>query len=423
VVPDDARINALKQRDQFVRPQEDEHQQQHGESEYNKRDQDFGRGHRGMQLLNPMLQNDPVLEFLVRKLHLEPITVALLSFLLIPGALILWCWRSGTLRIPSSMANSEGHGLFSAINLYILLVPPLNYVIFRYYDVYTTGITALCDRGVLPVTPSEIFSALAGWQAKLATAVSLLISLICSVIAICWVRWIRRVKNTNWLCSQGKPRLISWYFYGLFFLVELGIIFNWILRHILIWRRLNTVLQRARTDPYSMDRMFGLGPLSDLSMWAFWVVSLATLLVALWLLGTRITLRKGRLYKNPGHLMATIAVLVLAPAAVILPLGNAHQLMRGTQERALNCISKSVSARYKAIEGQIEAGPSGTQVLKELNEQVDSGNRLYALINSNSTWPLTGFTLGSFSLGFLSPLLLPLTVEVGKRLLARLWHN
>ena len=162
-----------------------------------------------MQVPVDMVQNDPLLILLMRYLHLNSVTVTIASIFLLPGVLAAWSWKSGTARINRSMANPAGHGFFSPINLYFLVVAPLNYSIFRYYEVYEKNIRSLCYSHVLQVNPFEIFSWLGGVFARSATGLSFVVSGLLAFLALAGVDRGELRNATDWLRFRGKARSIS----------------------------------------------------------------------------------------------------------------------------------------------------------------------------------------------------------------------
>lgn len=362
-----------------------------------------------------MLQNDPLLVFLVQRLHLTPFEIALASLIVLPGVLLFWCWGSGTMRVRSTMANPEGHGFWSSINLYLIVVPILNFAIFEYYDVYNRTIRELCADHILQDSADYIFGILATRSAKAATVVSFSISFALALNSLLWNKYFHKPRITNWLCRLGTPRPIAFYFQIQFFFVELAIIFNWVLRNILLWWRLNASLRHANIQPFSPDRMFGLGAVSVLAQWSFLVISLISLLVVLWILGARITLKKRSLYSNPAYLSAALAIVMFGPAAVILPLRSAHVVMYQARTEQLSKLSDRIQEISKNILQQVNSGSSNESQLSALMKRLEAGNRLYDFVKNSSTWPISASILSSFPIGFLSPVLVPLIVEVGKK--------
>lgn len=315
----------------------------------------------------------------------------------------------------ATMANPEGHGFWSSINLYLIVVPILNFAIFEYYDVYNRTIRELCADHILQDSADYIFGILATRSAKAATLVSFSVSFTLALVSLLWNKYFQKPRLTNWLCRLGAPRPIAFYFHVQFFFIELAIIFNWVLRNILIWWRLNGSLRHSNMQPFNPDHMFGLGAVSVLAQWSFLVISVISLLVVLWILGARITFKKRSLYSNPAYISAALAIVLIGPAAVILPLRSAHVVMNQERTKQLSKLSDAVQEISKNILQEVNSGSSSETKLSALMKRLEAGNRLYDFIKNSSTWPISASTLGSFPLGFLTPILVPLIVEAGKK--------
>lgn len=311
------------------------------------------------------------------------------------------------------MNHPHNHGLLSAINAYLLFVPILNFGIAQYDRVYTETITDLCTRGVLPVSPRDIFSVFTGAQAKAAVIFSFLVSFALAVIAVWWSS-VRNPGNT-WLSLHRRPRSVSYYFHFAFFFVELGIVFDWFLRHILIWFRLNQLVTRARPDPFSPDHMLGLGGMADLTFWSFFVFAVLTFLVEIWLYGNRITLSKTKFTSNPGHLFATATILILGGVGVLLTLLTTHELLRKAQHQTLVAVSSEVSGVCGRIRDELKSPVASEQPLKALLLRWDAGDRLYSLVQSSSTWPVS-----PSAPGLITPVFLPVLIEAIKKLATKM---
>jgi hypothetical protein len=369
-----------------------------------------------------MLQNDPLLVFLVQRLHLTPFAIGIITLILLPCVLFVWCWRSGTMRLPASMANPEGHGFLSPINSYLLMIPFLNFAIFQYYDIYASTIRDLCQRDVLRDHAEEIFSILGGPAATWATGVSFAVSFFLALASILWNKYWQRPKLTNWLCRTGIPRPVAFYFHFQFFFIELAIIFNWVLRNILIWWRLNESIGHSNAQPFNPDHMFGLAAISVLAQWSFFVIALISLFVLLWIIGARITFKRRSLYSNPAYISAAVAIFLIGPTAVIFPLRSSHQVMLHTQAKQLTVLSSRIEQISDEIQRQVSSPDATESQIANLTKKLEAENHLYDMVESSSTWPISSSTLGSFPFAFLSPVLVPILVEAGKRYMPRALH-
>jgi hypothetical protein len=364
-----------------------------------------------------MFHNDPVLVALMERWGLSPLAVFYWSLVLVPGVLLSWSALTKTLVLKPTRENPNGHGLCSPINAYLILVPILNYCIFDYYFTYEREIKGLFASGVLPGSFGDFVNVLSNPWVTGISIFGYAAGLVIAILSITshW-KW-RRSKLTNWLCQRGHPRAISWYFNISFFCFELAIVFNWFLRHMLIWRTLNDYIISSKAIPLHPDGMFGLGPLSTLAVHSLVVITITTLLGSIWLVGGRLTLRRESLFRNPGH-VATITVLVLlGPVVVITPLTSAHRRLEAEREAAQRYQAALVVLAANAIQSLSSDDPHADQKIKIFETQ----QRIYQQIESSRTWPLSTSASGSLPFAFLNPLLLPLAVEAGKRILNRRW--
>jgi len=366
--------------------------------------------------MSPLFRNDPLLIAISTRWALSPLTVFYWSLLLFPLLLLAWAAASSCLRIRPSRENPDGHGLLSPINAYVLLVPLLNYAIFDYYDAYTSAIKGLFASGVLAGTFEEFGAVFASPVVIGVTLFGYAIGLLLAILFTVWHWKWRKRPLTNWLFRVGKPRPIAWYFNVIFFGLELAIVFNWVFRHIIIWWRLDSYIVHARTVPLHPDEMFGLGRMSDLVGHSLVVITITTLLATVWLVGSKITIGREVLLRNPGHLATLVSLVLLGPVIVILPLTVAHTRMEIAKHDAQQIEGDRVVEAANVLQAAI-LGRSGST--EGLIKAYEAQQKLYAAVDRASTWPLTVSATGTLPIAFLSPLLVPLLVEFAKRLADR----
>jgi hypothetical protein len=353
------------------------------------------------------------LESLLLSHGLSPLSVAALTLLFLPLALLAWCWCNGTLRIAPTPDNPTGHGLFSPINLYLVILPVLNYSIFEYYITVQAQLGRLQQRGILPATVTGPFAKM--------DAIGLSIMLVAWTTAVCLAfASLQRQRRTmrTWLCDDGRPRPVAYYFHVVFFVFQLAILFSWFLHHIVTWIGLHFMLQDAQLDPFAPDQMLGLSPLSPMIWWAFVTMSLIAFMVMLWLAGGRFTLASERFTNNPGHPATAIATSICATLIVVVPLLTAHAVMKRKRIAPLDRLAAEITRLSGELEQSIRGGSKDVEERRTL---LDAVQKLYADADRSTTWPISPGTLTVFPVGLLSPIA-PIAGLAAKRALRR-WRS
>jgi hypothetical protein len=353
-------------------------------------------------------------EGMVARFHLQPVWIAAITAVLLPAALCGWCWRNGTLRIRPTADNPDGHGLVSWINMYLIFTVPLNYAIFSYYETYPREVNRLYASGILRGSADTDFHLATGALATGLTIFAYVVAAALAVLSYFWNSWPKPKRITNWLAERGKPRPVSAYFHVTFFAVELAIVFNWAMHHFLIWWGLSGALQGAALQAYDPDGMFGLGPLSVLVWWSFIAISIVAFLVAVWLLGSALTLAKEPFLGNPGHAASIIALAALAPFIVFAPLVTAHQAMERTRALTLAALARTIEAHTQHVLDLARAA-TDAKPLEGTTAALEAERKIYAGVRDSSTWPISGGMFGAFPFGFLSPVFVALAGDLGKR--------
>jgi hypothetical protein len=356
----------------------------------------------GGPIANPLLENDPLLVLLTRGLHLSPLGFALAGFLSLPLVLFLCCWFSGTLR-SNGKITVAGHGLFSWINAYLLLLPVLDYAIFSYYKVYAKKIPELVEAKILDAPTNKVFWFFTTESARWMSITTIAICVGVAMIAVVWPR-LSKSRRTTWLSNEGRPRLLSYYFYVVLFGLHGSIAVNWLLRHVAIWQALNRALNKHLVV-YSPDKMFGLGALGDLIWNSYAVMLIVTIIIAVWLVGAKLTNPKEPIQKHPGEMAAVIFLLILGPLGVLAPLLGSHFLMSATKEQA----EAELVNRIAAVSEEVRSIQSGTSVGgSELSSRVavlTAQSQLYKFVDDCSTWPVSSEMVSAL-LAFLNPVVL-----------------
>jgi hypothetical protein len=341
----------------------------------------------------------------------RPWSIALATCILLPVTLLLLCWRDRTLFLKRDDENPDAHGLISPINAYLPITIALNYAIFAFYQSCELEIFSLHAQGTFD---ADTFSAIQRWAflspflAAFAYGVALCIGIKAHRYAST-----RGVTYTSWLIHCGKSRPIATYF-RVFFVLELGLVFDWFLQHVLVWTSLSRALSHARLDPFNPDAMLGLEPLSEITGRSFVVIALVALLVAIWLVGARMTLRPSSFAHNAGHLAAALMTPICAALVVILPLLPAHVAMENAQRRALQALSLETTTTATGLRELAIEGNSAD--LGMFQQRFTAQLALYAHVHSAITWPVSHRTIGAFPVGFLTPLLLPFLHDVLRKL-------
>ncbi len=352
------------------------------------------------------------LEGLLISYGIGPLCMGALTLLLLPVVLLLWCGINGTYWITPTPDNPTGHGLISPINLYLVIVTPLNYYIFSYYVTAQAQLDRLKPR--LPAVPHGPFASANEWGLALTiVAWSVAIGL-----AIGSLR--KKATITNWLRENGTLRGVAYYFNFVFFVVQLAILFNWFLRHIFICIGLHYVLQDAQLDAFAPDLMLGLGPLDTLIWSAFATMSMVALLVTFWLVGGRVTLRSEPFSANPGHLATAVGTPICGTLVVLLPLLIAHAVMERKRAEPIDRLVAEVASLSGTLERSLNQGATrpGTTDLDDRRKALEALQKLYADADRSTTWPVSAGAWTAFPVGILSPLS-PLLAHVTNRLLRR----
>ena len=361
-------------------------------------------------VLGPETVETLLLDFGVR-----PWFVALLTLIFIPLVLCVCCWRNGTLVLKGDEDNPDAHGLFSPINAYLPITIPLNYFIFAFYESTRRELTKLSDAGVLPASLAPLLNTQA--------VASILLSLIAYAVALGLAVYAfhsvrKRGEFTTWLVKDGCPRPVAYYFYFVFFVIQLGLVFEWFLHHLSLWIGIAIVLPHAQLDAYDPDQMLGLEPLSQITSWSFAVISMVALLVAAWLVGARMTLRRESFLANPGHVTTALVAPLCAALVVIVPLLPPHWIMVDAKREALARLAGGIKATATELEAVVRRHDE-LERLRSLSDRLDSQDELFKRIEDIATWPVSTTVASVFPIGFLSPLFLPFFEDFGSKLLRR----
>lgn len=363
-----------------------------------------------------LLQNDP-LALLSWLSGLHYIAVGCLTALVVPGVLGFWSGRNKTLRLAGH--NPPDHGFLSAINVYLLILPFLNYAIFHYYRVYDERIRYFSNNHVLHLDLPRVVAAAPPpmWFSWLLLSLCFVLG----IVALLWNSHIRRlftgrhsVQVTTWLRDKQSPRPIAWYLYLVIYPLQLYLVLSWASRNYCFWTAL---AQLATPAPYDPDQMYGWKPAADLANYAFLVVTLVGLLVAVWVAGARRSLGKDRWLDNPGHIAAAIGVIVLGPIAVVAPLHSAHDRIRQAREIELGRLAPQIESLSSKI--YTAAAKGKHDELKTLSEARDAVQSLYDGLQSAATWPVDRTLWDVLALPFLSPILLAVLEEFAKKYLVK----
>ena len=334
----------------------------------------------------------------------------MLGFLLLPFALLIWSQRIGTLRVPKSDHDPKGHGFLSPINLYMLVVPLLDYEIASYFRIFDEKLMDGTSQGFIPNASSQFARQLSRWDLSW-WLIGIPLGSICLVLLITeWPR-IKKIQCTNWHYTGGKPRAISYYFHAMLFGVQ-GTAFGiWLVCHILGWSLLPQFLN-TDGNRFNPDKMFGLSTLSNIVWHSYGVVLCATLLVVVWLGGVRLTNPSDSILQNPGRIAAIVFFLLVGPAVVLAPLVGTHLKMARTKAATLSSLGAQINQFAINIQSQVSViAGNAEQDSKRLNEADD----LYKRAEDSSTWPLSLPLFGSFA-GLISPALVALITKYGEAL-------
>jgi hypothetical protein len=348
---------------------------------------------------NPLLQNDPLLVLFARLFQLSPFEFALLGFVSLPMVLLVWSTLSGTLHRKGNLTQ----GFLSWINAYLLIIPILDFEIFEYYKVYANKIEELIKVGFLQEPQIGMFHFFATRRAERLSIGFIVVSLGIAMIAIGWPRMRQKPQTTwLWLSKEKKIRWISYYFYIVLFGVHGSILLNWLLRHIAIWTALNKALN-VEANTYNPDKMFGLSALADLIWYSYGVLLTTTVLLAVWLIGAKLTNRREQMHRHPGEVAAVVVLLIAGPLGFLAPLLGSHARMTAAKEHEQSALIdkvKSVSEEIRSSGPMMTAADLGSKVAVLNAEQ-----QLYKFVEECSTWPIS-VGMVSALLGFLNPVLL-----------------
>lgn len=329
----------------------------------------------------------------------RPWGVALATFAGVILVLLLACWRDRTLFLNRDDANPDAHGLISAINAYLPITIPLNYAIFAFYHTSDRELATLISSGTLAGNVEDRYRFLSLLLSGVAYAIAVWLGILGHRFATT-----RGSAYTNWLVTCGRARPIAFYF-RVIFVLQLALVFNWFLQNLLLWSYFARALNHAALDPFSLDSMFGLEPLSEITGRSFVVISLIAILVAVWLVGARITLRPRSFAENSGHLAAALAWPLCAVVGAVLWLLPAHVAMERAQRAALHELAVQGRRTSDLLLQLVREGDA--DAVWDVRRRRETQQALYDEVESASTWPISPRTVRALPIGFLSPLLLP----------------
>jgi hypothetical protein len=371
-----------------------------------------------------VLQHDPSMLFFLDRLHLGAAGFAVMTFVLLPFALHFWCRFEGTLRVQPTPSNPDGHGLYAAVNAYFLILPVLNFSIARYYEVYSLEMNELVRRGILPASHEDPFLYVNGRWGWAASAVSAMAAVLLAAISFWWNQTPSQRHRINWLFCKGKPRRTAFWFHVFFFCLQMEIIFDWVLRHWLIWKGLIPVLGDAKLQPFSPDGIQGMDEVSNLYGASFLVITLLLLFVAVWLLGSRITMRREGFRQNPGHAVGSVCSILIAIFVLFYPMLCLHGPMVRARAEALHRVEADVIALRTTLDGQIPSSSEAEgRTTDSLTKQLGAKLALDQQLEDDSTWPLSKALFGSVPFGLMGPVLLPLLAKGRTYLSDRLFQG
>jgi hypothetical protein len=357
--------------------------------------------------MNPLLSHELVLEPLVSRFGFTSVGAFYVTLILVPGVLFLWSWYDKTLAINRLHDNPHGFGFLSAIDLWMIVLPFLNYAVLSCYDHYHLEVQALLAIGIISPNHDNPLLLFVSWRGYVTTIAAYVVSFGLAIIAVTWDAHRRGPRYNSWLSRNGQARPVSYYFHFSVFGIQLGILFNWIFRHLWLWQSINRGFEISRFKVFHTDHLFGLAPLASLTSYAFFVVLLLAILVVTWLVGARITRIQEPLFTHPGHSVAVGALFLLGPVLILLPLGHAHILM---EQFKINALIESSIASGTLSDKVESATVSDDAKQSEYIKRLNNLKQLEKFIEETSTWPLPPNVIPA-GITYLGTLASPLVVE------------
>jgi hypothetical protein len=337
---------------------------------------------------------DPVAERLIEKLHLSPLSFALLSIAIATGLALLTAWVSNTLwPKPGQVGLLEDPFPW----IWILFINPvvLGYYLWSFQAIKDV-IKDLEASDVVETDKPEIYqNALNPYYQRWRTFLALGSAVNFSI----FVFITQPNLKSNWYGSGTVPALAvtiaSFVMVYMGSMLVLNLITNvWVLHKILGSEEL-----KLNVNPLHPDRCGGLRSLSNYALKTAYLAAVLGLMVG-FIEYQFITQGLGRIYWFV-HLIIPLHIF-LSIACFFGPLLAAHRGMRKAKDELLHEIARQFQADYSQIRvsltGDAEAFKNGNEKIKELRT-------FYTLTDEFPVWPFDVQTFRRFLLTVPSPLL------------------
>ncbi len=373
-------------------------------------------GHESLRTLVP-IRGDLYSWMLIRRLDGSPIGYALANLAMLSFVTILINYLSGTLFPSASLKGA----LFSKQwithwTVIPLLCPLLYFGIARIYASIPDTLADLIDSRV--VTSRAGIDAMRGrlevrYSSKWAQLV--LIVMTCVFAAIFFHRKLQQTGSDWTHIVPGELTISGWYYgaaLSLQFYVIASLTYVVTVTGLEIRRMFHDdqeyVVELRLLHP---DGVCGLGPITVL------VFRLSVVIASLGLLsGAMVATGVFRLgfseaMKEPGHPLALLAFVVVAPLAFFLPLWPAHKKMRELKAGFLGELATQYESCFHQMRDSLGQGRTDVEALDEL-KAID---RLYQQTQKIPIWPFDAATLRRFTVTVLTPFAAPAAAIVFDR--------
>lgn len=369
-------------------------------------------------------KGDPLLHFLMCRMHMGPAGIFLIFFILFSVVTILLNLMQGTLwrtsEMKSALFSLDWATHWTSVPFLAPLLFGIVVVIYRripalFEELISTGV-------VIPLEDHQsFFRDLQSRYESVFVNVLLLVALAAGLVITVMVK--NRQDFSDWThIETGKLTIAAWYFYiaccvGGYVLARLAYSLFVTVGAI---RRMFQPHSPFRVELKLMhpDQCCGLRPLSRWVLWISLLICVLGIMLAVLLITSYYRLGSVQeVIAQVGQPLSLVLYVILAPMAFFLPLLPVHRFMHETKKKFLLNLSKAFDRHYRELAETLEdenmPDMSACGQLKDIEE-------MYRHAVSMPVWPFDLGTLSRFVLTVAVPLALPVVPALLQMLFQRL---